>query len=289
MPEVDGVPGSTPAAETPSAPEPTKVDDEVSVETEEAVAEAPVEEYEEIDWDDGQKYKVPKALKDGFLRQKDYTQKTQTVAEQRKQLEATAQQMVQRDQVARQHVQEIGTLMQMDQRLAQFTRVDWQKLELDDPFKAQSLVREYTMLRDQRNNLANQVQTREQQRAAESQRNFATAYQRTNEQLARDIPGWNQELANNLAGLAREIGLTDKQIEQWAISVPAVKMLHKAYLGNQLSQARQTAVQTAEPKVEPRPLSKVSGSGAKPSVNMENADMETFSRELHKQMAARRR
>src|SRR5262249_26454182 len=45
-------------------------------------------DHVDIDWEDGQKYRVPKALRDGFLRQADYTRKTQDVASQRRQVEA---------------------------------------------------------------------------------------------------------------------------------------------------------------------------------------------------------
>jgi hypothetical protein len=52
------------------------------------------DDSEEVDYE-GEKYKLPKKLKDALLRQQDYTQKTQQVAEQRRAIEAQAQQVQQ--------------------------------------------------------------------------------------------------------------------------------------------------------------------------------------------------
>jgi len=281
---------TAPAPEPASAPDPTtKIEDQAPLETTEEAAPEPVappEELDEIEYD-GEKYKVPKKLKNGFLMQSDYTRKTQELAQQRQQVQAHQQYVAQQAQIAQQHAVEIGQVYNLNQRLAQFGQVDWQKLESEDPFKAASLHREYTLARDQRDQLAQRVQIREQQRVAGQQQSFATQYQRTNEQLARDIPNWNQELANNLANFARENGIDEPSLRQVAINPNAVKLLHKAYQGHQLAQARQEAAKTAEPKVEITPLTKVSGAGARPSVDLAKADMETYVATRRKQMAAR--
>ena len=48
----------------------------------------PADETDEIE-KDGQKYRIPKALKDNFLMHRDYTHKTQALAEKERQIDAT--------------------------------------------------------------------------------------------------------------------------------------------------------------------------------------------------------
>lgn len=283
---------TAPAPEPASQPDPTTRPDDYQAPVEETLEEAapepvsPPDDSEEIDFD-GEKYKVPKKLKDGFLMQKDYTKKTQEVAQQRQQVEQYHQYVTQQAQVAQQHAVEIGQVYNLNHRLAQYQQVDWQKLEAEDPFRAASLHREYSLARDHRDQLLQRVQTREQQRVAGQQQAFDTQYQRTNAQLARDIPNWNQETANEIAGYLRENGIDEPTLRQIAINPAAVKLAHKALLGHKLSQARQEAARTAEPKPEIKPLEKPSGAGARSAVNLATADMDTYVRERKKQIAAR--
>ena len=58
----------------------------------EADADAELPAFVAVEYD-GQEYEVPEALKDALMRQKDYTTKTQTLADQRRQVEAQAAQL----------------------------------------------------------------------------------------------------------------------------------------------------------------------------------------------------
>lgn len=266
-------PAETPVEPTtPGAADPQIVD---------APAETPID-LEEIEFD-GEKYSVPKKLKDGFLMQSDYTRKTQDVATQRKALE-TAQEAVRQEREAQAaHTKDVGRVLMLNDRLAEFDKVDWQRLGNEDPFKAQQLFTERTLLKDQRDGLIAQIQNAEQERSQKSQQDFAKRYAETNETLAKEVQGWGQDLANKLTEFAKSSGMTEADIRQAAVSVPMVKLLHKAYLGEQLIKERQAAAQAADPKVEPIPLRKVSGSGAKGPANLFNADMETYVAERKKQ------
>lgn len=61
--------------------------EEAEVEAEEQELQPQDDELEEIEWQDGKKYKIPKAVKPGLMLQSDYTKKTQSLAEQRKAFE----------------------------------------------------------------------------------------------------------------------------------------------------------------------------------------------------------
>ena len=78
-------------------------DDEIEKDDDEEQGDLQSDEPEEDDSEevdiDGKSYKVPKELKDMVLMHKDYTQKTQAVAEQRKAYEEKAQNLEQRERV----------------------------------------------------------------------------------------------------------------------------------------------------------------------------------------------
>src|SRR5690349_8849658 len=53
-----------------------------------SAAEPEAPEFIEVEWEDGNKYQIPKALEGGLLRNKDYTQKRQADAAKAKALES---------------------------------------------------------------------------------------------------------------------------------------------------------------------------------------------------------
>lgn len=252
-------------------------------------AEPPPPELDEIEYD-GEKYQVPRKLKDGFLMQSDYTRKTQQVAEERKAIEAQRAEIEQgrkafeeASRAQEQHIRDVGRFMVLSDQIAEFDKIDWQKLGQENPFEADEKFRQRMLLKEQRDALAREIHGNEQRRTQESQQSFAKRYEETNRTLAKDITGWNQELANKLRDFATANGATDDDIRALAVNAPLVKLLHKAYLGDQLISQKQTAAQSAEPKIVPKPLTVVSGAGVKPSPNLNDADMETYVAERKKQ------
>lgn len=269
---------ASPEVETTPATEPVNLDEAPAEGAEPTEPqEPPVEDFDEIEYD-GEKYKVPKKLKNGFLMQSDYTRKTQEVAEERKAIAAAKEAAKQEAEASRAHVREIGMVHVLSEQLAEYDKLDWNALQQNDPFEAQRHFQQRTLLKDRRDALIAQIQEKEQKRSQESQQEFAKRYADTNEALARDIKGWNQDLATKLRDFATANGATEDDIRTLAVNAPLVKLLHKAWLGEQLVTAKQTQAKTAEPpKIEPKPLTKVTGSGARPVAKPEQAaDMETY-------------
>jgi hypothetical protein len=239
------------------------------------------DDSEEIDFD-GEKYKVPKKLKDGFLMQSDYTRKTQELARMREAVEARATETAKEAEARKGLEKEIGRLTLIDEQLEQYQKVDWAALRAANPEQANTHFQDYALLRDQRENLAAKVQRDVQERSQKSQQDFAKRYAETNEVLARDIKGWNQELADNLRNFAIANGVSQSELAELAISAPKVKLLHKAYLGEQLSTAKQPA--PIMPKVEAKPIAKVGGAGPRiVNVHDPNLDMEKYVEARRKQ------
>ena len=121
--------------------------DSQQVETTEATTDEPglmtqaESDAEEIDYE-GEKYKVPKVLKDAFLRNADYTTKTQTLAEQRREFEAQQQQAVARQEFQQKHIQAVAKVISIDERLEQFSKLDWNAITDADPVQALKLDRQ---------------------------------------------------------------------------------------------------------------------------------------------------
>lgn len=245
----------------------------------------PVEELVDVEIN-GKTYKVTKEVKDSVLMHADYTRKTQEVAEQRKAIEAQKAQVGQFAEAAQAHIRDMGRLMSIDDQLAQYDKVDWTKYGQENPFEAETHWRQRTLLKEQRDGLARQIQANEQRRVSESQLAQQKRYEETNAKLAQEIPGWNAELAGKLRQYASDVGIPENLIRAYAHDVGSVKALHEAYLGRQLIEKQKAAAKATETKVDPKPLSKVSGAGARNGVNLFTADMDAYVAARKKQMAA---
>lgn len=200
----------------------------------------------------GKKYKLPKELKPLLMFQADYTRKTQELAEHRKALEterAQARDLVIKNQEVQQKIVDaVADVKAIDKELAKYANINWPKLEQDDFTRAQALFRQQQQLKDMRAAAANKVeyavheQNQIQQRAAQdAARERAKRIEEGQAELARAIPNWSPELAQNLVKFARSQGIPDSTIERFQDDPHAVRVLHRAYLGDQLLSKQQQA------------------------------------------------
>lgn len=97
---------------------------------------------------DGKKYKVPADLKDSYLRHADYTQKTQSLAEQRRAFEQEREQIQRGWQVSDELRNNIAHLQIAQKSLEQYRNVDWNAFTENDPEGAQRAFRDYTLMKD---------------------------------------------------------------------------------------------------------------------------------------------
>jgi hypothetical protein len=170
---------------------------------------------------DGQAHTLPIALKGAFLRQADYTRKTQELASHRRAREA------ERAAVA-EATHDRLQLAALDHQLAGFEGVDWQAYANADPDAAQALHDRFQALLEARGRLVQAVAQHEHGRRLQAAQDAAQAMAETGRTLAREIPGWSPELAARLAEYALAQGVTHEELA--AASDPRVwKVLHKAY------------------------------------------------------------
>ena len=182
---------------------------------------------------EGQKYRVPKALKGAFLMHADYTRKTQDVAEQRRALETHQTAIGQQAAMLQDHAHDISRLVALNDQIAAFDKVEWASLRQSHPEQSQDMWFHYMQLQDARNKMAGELQTKVNNRTLELQRQSAKRLDEARAILQRDIKDWSPELAGKLVEFgARELGFTPQEIS--GVSDPRlIKLLHRAFIGDQ--------------------------------------------------------
>src|SRR5574343_151442 len=205
------------------APELNADADGAEIESQESEGQ-PEDDGEEIEYD-GEKYKVPKPLKDAFLRQQDYTQKTQTVAEQRRAVEAQAAEVQRQAQAQQALIAEYAEAYSLDSQLKQYQAIDWPALIEADPVQAMKLDRQMRELQTKRDLVVATVTQKQQAQAIEAQQATAKRLQEGRAVLEREINGWSPELAKTLANYGQEIGFSADEMSN-VTNPHAVKLLH---------------------------------------------------------------
>ncbi|MCA6299597.1 MAG: hypothetical protein IM624_10400 [Phenylobacterium sp.] len=221
---------------------------------EEAEAEAePEVEAEEAEDDrsgwgeieiDGEVYLTPPALKSAFLRQADYTRKTQELAEQRRRMEAERE-------AAGAHVAARARLHLLDEQARALEGLDWPALEAADPERARALAERRRTLTETRERAAFDLARREHETRLAQEAEEAEAVMATGRALAREIEGWSPALAADLADYARSFGVEADELRQ--INDPRLwRILHRAHLGETLARRLAEADRrAARPAVRP--------------------------------------
>lgn len=246
--------------------------DEAEVQEEGEQPEPEEDDSEEIDHN-GEKYKIPKALKDAFLMQQDYTKKTQEVAEARKQFEAQQQEFQQRVQFQQAHIQDVAALSNLEQQLTQFQNVNWQALIDQDPVEAMKLDRHYQSLKEAYQGTLGRIQQAQQTQAIEAQQFTAKQIEQGREALARELKDWTPEVGKEVAAYLKSyerLGVNEsvlKDINNGVYGPLPIIWARKAQLYDQLTQK---AAQKKPQDPPPKPVTKV---GAKATVTKDPSQM----------------
>jgi hypothetical protein len=209
---------------------------------------------------DGQVYELPAALKGGFLRQADYTRKTQELAEHRRALLAERQAVAAQSQLGEGALADRAHLAALDQQVESFAGVDWQGLAHADPHRAQALWAQFQQtqaLRQQYGYALSHHEARGQLHAAQE---AAAKMAETGRALSQEIEGWSPEVAAKLVEYAKAFGVTHEELTQMA-DARLWKVLHKAYQADRANQEEGAANAAAKAQAV-RPAVLVSGSAA---------------------------
>jgi hypothetical protein len=207
----------------------------------------PWDGYEDFQTDDGEIFKIPSKLKDGYLRQADYTRKTQAVAEQAKQLQARETALSQRYEQSEQEFEAKVALSNITAQLKQFEGRNWNaeaaKLA-DDPIGFQELQREHMRfqeLRDYHKQFSEHVNYAAQQRTEAAQQETVKRLQETKAYAEKHIKGWTPDLDLKLTDWAeQELGF-DRNTLIGAYTPQVYRTLYGAFQWEQSLKRQQTA------------------------------------------------
>lgn len=213
------------------------------------------EEFGEIEVD-GKKFELPKTVAEKLQAERmmnaDYTQKTQALAEQRRQFEAQSAQQQKQQQ---EYVQDYAKVVAIDDQLAAYNQLDWQVLIANDPQQAMLYQQQQRALEAQRSQAVQAVTQKQQQFALNEQQAIAKRVQEASAYVAREIPGWTPERDTQLQAYVKQNGIPDQELMPMVLKHPALlKILHKAELYD-----RQEKKATAKPPppVQDKPVTRV--------------------------------
>ncbi len=193
-----------PQQQAPQA-EPEQVEAEASAD-EGAEPQQPQEETFEYEVE-GDKYVLPKKLEKSLMQERDYTQKSQSLADQRRLVEVKEQQFRVRE--LQQSFQsdvanEVKQMQMIDAVLEQ--PVNWPSMSTDEAFRHKIQLDDLKQQRDKLAQAVNQKwQTHQQQQSKQQQE----LQQKTLEVLRSRIPTWSDATAKEVTEHFRERGLSD--------------------------------------------------------------------------------
>ncbi len=261
-------------------------------EPEDAKEASEADAVEDVDYA-GKTYKVPKDLKSALMMHADYTRKTQELSDQRRGLDSERDAFTKQVEAQRQHIAEVGRFVAIEQRLAQYGALDWGKLAADAPLEAQRHWMIYQQLKDQRTDLARKLEEDVRSRQFDAQQAFARRIEESRRVLAREIKGWNAETASKLVDFAKRNGLTEDDITRFEDNARMVKLLHQAWLGDQVVSKQRAAAQEAKPSIAreeaPKPLTQVGkGRTSAPPIGLaDNLSTEEWVKRRNEQLRKR--
>ena len=252
-------------------------------------ADDAVEEDEEVDLGDDLKLTVPKSavqrlkeLKDGALRQADYTRKTQELAETRRAFEAERQQVV---QSTNEELEAFATLRSLHEQLAQFKSVDWNAWYDRNPAGASKAHIQYQLIRDAYAGAQVQLSNARNQRLSAEQQKTAQLVEQGRQVLSQEI-GWNDEHKAKLTDHALQRGLSRDDLSDLEANPAAAKILHDAYQWHQ-HQQKTKAAQRHETAQKVQPAASVSARRAPPAGLDDRLDADEWVRRRNEQLRKR--
>jgi hypothetical protein len=228
------------------------------------------DDSEEVEWE-GKTFKAPKGVKDGILRQSDYTKKTMELAERQKAWTSSIE-------ANRAFTADVGKLMTMDEQLQQYEQVDWNAWHASNPEAARSAHFNMQTLRDKRDSLARDVNARAQEQEANAAREYETRISQDLAILSKPDPktGWDgkftPERKTALENFGRSLGYPDEALAR--ANANDVKTLHAAMLWMEhLNKQRALAKQ---PLGEAKPVPNVGAGRGNIVSNPADMDMERY-------------
>jgi len=253
----------------------------------------PIDPDEEIDLDEDLKITVPKTvadklkeLKEGNLRQADYTRKTQELAEAKRGFETERAEVYQSTQA---ELNAFAASQNLAQQISAYQQVDWPRWFDEDPFEAQKGDFTFRQLKEAHQGAINQLSFLHQQRQAAAQQETVKRIGEGREVLAKEIAGWNDDLRAKLVTFASGFGFSPEELDDIEADPRVAKVLHAAFTGQDATRKAKAATKHLEAQ-KVQPAAKVGGATAIPSNKLDDRlSGDEWIRRRQKQVDAKRR
>ena len=234
---------------------------------------------EEIEFN-AQNYRLPRDIAEAVKgMQKDYTVKTQSLAEQRREFEAQAQ-------FQQENIKAVAQVAALDERLAEFGQIDWNTLIDNDPVLAQKLALQRDAVKAKLDGLRSELAQKYQNGKLERQLSEAKLIEQSEAEIKRVIKDWSPELDAKLQKFAVDrYGLPRDEVVEYKKNPKVAKLLHDAYIGQQIIQK-----QMSKPKLvqEAKPATSLSGNTSKPSKSIFDLEGDEFDKARARFIASKR-
>jgi hypothetical protein len=189
----------------------------------------------------GEKVTVSKdEAKNGYLRQQDYTQKTQALAAEK---QATQQHIMKQFAEVQQMSQEIGQLTNIDAQLKEYGNVDWQTLRNDDPTAYAVHQAEFNNLRIARGEVVNGIGAKQAQFAQLQAEQFAAQSAEAKAHMETIVPGFGKEHIAQMKDAGTKAGFRPEELAQLS-DKRMMEVLYKAAQYDALKAKTEKSVKT---------------------------------------------
>jgi hypothetical protein len=266
-----------------------------------AEAAAEPEETEEVELSFGaRKMAVPKgAIPDDVLTmlretsdgmQKDYTEKTQGIAEQREQLKGERELVQKLATLKGEALQAYATGQALASEIQQLEAIDLRALRQSNPDQARWISDEIAMKRGEFNRQVNAVAQHETAMAQHEQQAIAKLVDAGRAEVQKAIKGFDDKAEAELVDHAIKSGVPADQARLWALNPKVAVMAWESMQYRKLQAGTKAATAAKPPSAPSAPVKAVSGRSSAPAAKSpENMSMEEFVRMRNAQQAKRDR
>ena len=203
----------------------------------------------ELEWD-GAKYQVPTKLKDAFMRNEDYTRKTQELAEQRKSVDQLREisQTRQMDSVFAEQIQpDMQQVAMIDAYLQQVAKMDMSNMSMEAVFRQKM---EIDGLKERKAELKEAIANKRTQFNQGVQERIKELRGKSRELASKSIQGFNEQIEAEVRKFASAEGLAEPEIDNVLLDPRSMKILWKAMQFDKV-QAGTVKVDTATKTLKP--------------------------------------
>jgi len=232
--------------------------DDDAEETSDEAAEADGDASETVEVEiGGLKFEVgvteAEALKQATMLQSDYTQKTQSLAQERRALELQVEEV---KQLAAEReflnlvTEEQNQLATLDFQMNQLSQIDWQTMSGEEMLRAQATQKQLETARSQ---VVASLQQKQQGWVEQRNRNVQAYLQKGREWLSKSLNGWDQDKAAEVTNYMLSSGVPEPEVK--SLTNPLyVAAFYKAMKFDQAMQGKHSAVQKikAAPTIKPK-------------------------------------